>query len=316
MPLKREALPLVDRLTDRARLAGAVNTLVLERRRRPGSATTPTCPGRSPPSVSARRPRWRRRRSSAAVRRPPRSGWRWPTSACARSSCAVREEARATETLAALRAHPSAPEVVGVLTTGAPEPAGSDVDVVSRRSRRGAQTPELVAGCADVPVVFEVLYDPWPTPLVDRGGGPDARRRPGPARAPGGAAVRAVHRPDGRGRRDARSRRTRPGGAQCRLNDPVTDTLTALRSPRSSRPCSPGWAACWCPRLIARVPGARAEAGGGGRATGRRAPQDALRRHRRPPGSRVAQRAAVGRWRGRCSARPPGSTGRCCGWCR
>ena len=30
MPLKREALPLVDRLTDRARLAGAVNTLVLE----------------------------------------------------------------------------------------------------------------------------------------------------------------------------------------------------------------------------------------------------------------------------------------------
>ncbi len=30
MPLKREVLPLVDRLTDRARLAGAVNTLVLE----------------------------------------------------------------------------------------------------------------------------------------------------------------------------------------------------------------------------------------------------------------------------------------------
>ncbi len=30
MPLKREALPLVDRLTDRARLAGAVNTLLVE----------------------------------------------------------------------------------------------------------------------------------------------------------------------------------------------------------------------------------------------------------------------------------------------
>ena len=30
MPLKREVLPLVDRLSDRARLAGAVNTLLIE----------------------------------------------------------------------------------------------------------------------------------------------------------------------------------------------------------------------------------------------------------------------------------------------
>jgi shikimate dehydrogenase len=26
--------------------------------------------------------------------------------------------------------------------------------------------PDLVARCADMPVVFEVLYDPWPTPLA------------------------------------------------------------------------------------------------------------------------------------------------------
>ena len=31
-----------------------------------------------------------------------------------------------------------------------------------------AQTPDLVARCADVPVVFEVVYDPWPTPLAAR----------------------------------------------------------------------------------------------------------------------------------------------------
>ena len=29
-----------------------------------------------------------------------------------------------------------------------------------------AQTDALVARCADVPVVFEALYDPWPTPLA------------------------------------------------------------------------------------------------------------------------------------------------------
>ncbi len=77
----------------------------------------------------------------------------------------MREEARATETLAALRAHPAAPEVV-VSSLGA-GPAGSDVpDVVVSTIPASAQTPELVAGCADVPVVFDVLYDPWPTPLV------------------------------------------------------------------------------------------------------------------------------------------------------
>ena len=77
-------------------------------------------------------------------------------------SQAVREEARATETLAALRAHPAGPEVV-VSSLGA-VPAGSDVVVSTVPA--SAQTPELVAGCADVPVVFVVLYDPWPTPLV------------------------------------------------------------------------------------------------------------------------------------------------------
>ena len=29
-----------------------------------------------------------------------------------------------------------------------------------------AQTPDLVARCGDVPVVFEVVYDTWPTPLA------------------------------------------------------------------------------------------------------------------------------------------------------
>ncbi len=30
-----------------------------------------------------------------------------------------------------------------------------------------AQSPELVGLCRGVPVVFEALYDPWPTPLAD-----------------------------------------------------------------------------------------------------------------------------------------------------
>ncbi len=30
--------------------------------------------------------------------------------------------------------------------------------------------PDLVARCAEMPVVFEVLYDPWPTPLAQAAG--------------------------------------------------------------------------------------------------------------------------------------------------
>ena len=37
-----------------------------------------------------------------------------------------------------------------------------------------AQSEQIVARCAEVPVVFEAVYDPWPTPLaasVDTGQG-------------------------------------------------------------------------------------------------------------------------------------------------
>jgi shikimate dehydrogenase len=74
----------------------------------------------------------------------------------------VREELRAVETLAALRAHPAEPEV-------AVEPiAGGQLgaDIVVSTIPAAAQTPALVGRCADVPVVFEALYDPWPTPLA------------------------------------------------------------------------------------------------------------------------------------------------------
>jgi len=30
-----------------------------------------------------------------------------------------------------------------------------------------AQTPDLVTRCAGVPLVFEVTYDTWPTPLAE-----------------------------------------------------------------------------------------------------------------------------------------------------
>lgn len=172
MPLKREALALVDRLSDRARLAGAVNTVVLEDDgTRSGDNTD------LPGAVAAIRERTTSPLATAAIL----GGGATATSVGLALAdlgvtsivLAVREEARAAETLTALRSHPSAPEVLVEPIAGGrwserPDPAavGSTVDVVVSTIPAAAQTPELVAACADVPVVFDVLYDPWPTPLA------------------------------------------------------------------------------------------------------------------------------------------------------
>ncbi|MCP3421335.1 shikimate dehydrogenase [Nocardioides pinisoli] len=161
MPLKREALPLVDRLSDRARLAGAVNTVVLEDDgTRSGDNTD------LPGAVAAIRERTTTPLASAAIL----GGGATATSiglaladlGVTSIELLVRDEARAAETLAALRAHPAAPEV----STRSLATAGSTVDVVVSTVPAAAQTPELVERLAGVPVVFEALYDPWPTPLA------------------------------------------------------------------------------------------------------------------------------------------------------
>lgn len=161
MPLKREALPLVDRLTDRARLAGAVNTLLLEDDgTRVGDNTD------LPGAAAAIRERTSVPLASALIL----GGGATATSVGLALTdlgvrsivVAVRDEARAAETVAALRAHPAAPGVVVEPIVGGPWHA----DIVVSTIPAAAQTPELVGRCAGVPVVFEVLYDPWPTPLA------------------------------------------------------------------------------------------------------------------------------------------------------
>ena len=172
MPLKREALPLVDRLSDRARLAGAVNTLLIEDDgTRLGDNTD------LPGAAAAIRERTTLPLGTAAIL----GGGATATSIGLALAdlgvrsvvVAVREEARAAETLAALRAHPTGPQVTvtsladGQWSTGAGQAAaGSAVDIVVSTIPAGAQTPDLVGRCSAAPVVFEALYDPWPTPLA------------------------------------------------------------------------------------------------------------------------------------------------------
>jgi shikimate dehydrogenase len=160
MPLKREAMALADLASDTARAAGAANTLVLV----DGEvhADNTDVPG----AAAALRERY-----DGPVRSVTVLGGGATAASTGLALCGlgaesvtilVRSPDRAEETRAVLAAHPSRPHVeVGSLADG---PVSGDVVVSTVPA--GAQDPGLLARCAGVAVVFEVLYDPWPTPLA------------------------------------------------------------------------------------------------------------------------------------------------------
>ncbi|WP_341230348.1 NAD(P)-binding domain-containing protein, partial [Nocardioides salarius] len=77
----------------------------------------------------------------------------------------ARSPQRAAQTVDAVRAHPSAPRVEALALPTQPVRA----DVVVSTVPASAQRPDLLA-LLEAPVFFEVLYDPWPTPLASAAG--------------------------------------------------------------------------------------------------------------------------------------------------
>jgi len=160
MPLKRVATGLLDELTDRAQQALAANTVVLEPGRRVGHNTD------IPGAARALAQRHAGALDAAVVL----GGGATASSVllaladlgCARVTLLVRDLARAAETVAAARRHPRPPRVdvapLGEWTGGA--------DVLVSTIPAEAQTPAVVALADRVRTVFEVIYDPWPTPLA------------------------------------------------------------------------------------------------------------------------------------------------------
>jgi len=159
MPLKREALEYADAASDVARLAGVANTLVND------GATVYAENTDVPGAVAAIRERYDGHVDGATIL----GGGATATSVglalaelgCRSVSLLVRSPERAEETLAALERHPAAPSVMV-----APLTSSAEGDIVISTIPAAAQTPDLVEACADIPVVFDVLYHPWPTPLA------------------------------------------------------------------------------------------------------------------------------------------------------
>jgi shikimate dehydrogenase len=166
MPLKREVLDVATGASRQALLAGGANTLV--RDAHGWWADNTDVPG----AAAALRERAAGPDGRVDVTRAVIvGGGATATSAglaladlgCRHVELLVRSPDRAEETRRSLAAHPGAPEVVvGPI-------AGLDAvraDVVVSTVPTSAQVPDLLRRVAQVPVVFEVVYDPWPSPLA------------------------------------------------------------------------------------------------------------------------------------------------------
>ncbi|HEX2175874.1 MAG TPA: shikimate dehydrogenase [Nocardioidaceae bacterium] len=164
MPLKRTVMSLLDEASETALVANAANTVLLgEDGRRSGHNTDVTGAER------ALRERGVEHVGTATVA----GGGATATSAvlalarlgCHDVSLLVREPARARGVVEAAGRLPD-PPTVRVARLDGPLGPGAHADVVVATVPAEAQPSlaEALAGLA--PVVFDVLYDPWPTPLV------------------------------------------------------------------------------------------------------------------------------------------------------
>ena len=162
MPLKREVVALLSSRDDWTRVSGAANTLLLDAEGGRHGLNTDI-----PGALAA---------INTATEGPIRSAVVLGGGATAasvllalaergleRATLVVRDPARATETLTAVARHPRPPQVtVTALEDLKPVPADILVSTVPVE----AQTESVTSRLGDLPVVFDVLYDPWPTPLA------------------------------------------------------------------------------------------------------------------------------------------------------
>ncbi|GAB3253672.1 shikimate dehydrogenase [Alteromonas gracilis] len=158
MPLKRAVLPLLDEVSETARRAGAANTVLLDR-----DGTTRLIGDNTdvPGAIAAIRERWDGPVERAVVIGGGATAGSLVLALEGLGCGDVRVLARSAERAAAAVA--VSPIARWEPLTGAPVEA----DLVCSTIPAAAQEPALVDRVAGIPAVFEVVYDPWPTPLAE-----------------------------------------------------------------------------------------------------------------------------------------------------
>jgi shikimate dehydrogenase len=167
MPLKREAVPLLDTQDEWVRLAAVCNTVVLDADGRRHGLNTDVTGALTVLGEHDDLPVERAvvlgggATAASLLLALAERGTRHAT-------LVVRDPARADETVRVALAHPRSPELevrsIDEVSSGV-----LDADVLVSTVPASAQVPELLAAVAGIPLVFEVVYEPWPTPLADCG---------------------------------------------------------------------------------------------------------------------------------------------------
>jgi len=175
MPLKRAVLPLLDETDPWAAVSQAANTVVLHEGRLSGSNTD--VPGAVAALSERVAERGAERGAGTLATAVVLGGGATAASVllalseigCQRARLLARNPARAVDTLAAVDRHGHGPAI----SVGRLSDAFDDPDVLVSTIPADAQTEAVVHSARGARVVFDVLYDPWPTPLaraaLDRG---------------------------------------------------------------------------------------------------------------------------------------------------
>jgi len=155
MPLKRTVMSLLTDVDDWAKRAGAANTVILEAGRRSGHNTDVTG---AMAALAEREVGLERVTILGAGATAASIGLAVAELGAVEIVVAARNAAKAADSIMRIRAHPNAPEVT-LATIDHP----IDTETLVSTIPASAQPALQVRG---VESVFEVIYDPWPTPLA------------------------------------------------------------------------------------------------------------------------------------------------------
>ncbi|MGN6161808.1 MAG: shikimate dehydrogenase [Marmoricola sp.] len=166
MPLKRTVVGLLDVLEPLVEATGVANTVVFDDGRRLGFNTD------VPGAAQAMREQWSAPLDSAVIlgggATAASLGWALADLGCRELRLFVRNPATVAETVDVIERHPLVPHVeVATLAqlTEAPR-AEAVASTIPVEAQERAVLDALEA--TDPTLVFDVIYDPWPTPLATR----------------------------------------------------------------------------------------------------------------------------------------------------
>jgi shikimate dehydrogenase len=172
MPLKREVIALLTSQDEWTRISGVANTLLLDESGARHGLNTDV-PGAEAALARATDMRLREAVVLGGGATAASVLLALAERGLEHATVVVRDLARAAASIEVAGRHPRTPEVTAVVLDGLGAIDLGPMDIVVSTVPASAQDEVVLHSVQDAPVVFDVVYDPWPTPLArqaaDRG---------------------------------------------------------------------------------------------------------------------------------------------------